>query len=63
MPLPESDPVDGAAGPLVKLWRRAADGSLTSCAPKLAALMNWRDYWNQDTPIYVSERHKVLHYG
>ncbi len=24
--------------------------------------MNWRDYWNQDTPIYVSERHKVLHY-
>ena len=25
--------------------------------------MNWRDFWNQDTPIYVSERHKVLHYG
>jgi len=25
--------------------------------------MNWRDYWNQDTPIYVSERHKVLHYA
>jgi ubiquinone/menaquinone biosynthesis C-methylase UbiE len=24
--------------------------------------MNWRDYWNKDTPIYVSERHKVLHY-
>ena len=24
--------------------------------------MNWRDYWNQDTPIYVSDRHKVLHY-
>ncbi len=24
--------------------------------------MNWRDFWNQDTPIYVSERHKVLHY-
>ena len=24
--------------------------------------MSWRDYWNQDTPIYVSERHKVLHY-
>lgn len=24
--------------------------------------MNWRDYWNQDTPIYASERHKVLHY-
>jgi SAM-dependent methyltransferase len=24
--------------------------------------MNWRDYWNQDTPIYVSERHKLLHY-
>lgn len=24
--------------------------------------MNWRDYWNQDTPIYVSERHKALHY-
>ncbi len=24
--------------------------------------MNWRDYWNSDTPIYVSERHKLLHY-
>jgi SAM-dependent methyltransferase len=25
--------------------------------------MNWRDYWNQDTPIYASDRHKVLHYA
>jgi hypothetical protein len=25
--------------------------------------MNWREYWNQDTPIYTSERHKLLHYG
>ncbi|HEY8564974.1 MAG TPA: class I SAM-dependent methyltransferase [Beijerinckiaceae bacterium] len=25
--------------------------------------MNWREYWNADTPIYVSERHKVLHYA
>lgn len=25
--------------------------------------MSWRDYWNADTPIYVSDRHKVLHYG
>jgi SAM-dependent methyltransferase len=24
--------------------------------------MTWRDYWNADTPIYVNERHKVLHY-
>ena len=24
--------------------------------------MNWRDFWNQDTPIYVSDRHKTLHY-
>src|SRR5918994_294639 len=24
--------------------------------------MNWREYWNQDTPIYVSDRHKTLHY-
>ncbi len=24
--------------------------------------MNWREYWNSDTPIYVSERHKLLHY-
>jgi SAM-dependent methyltransferase len=23
---------------------------------------SWRDYWNQDTPIYVGERHKALHY-
>lgn len=25
--------------------------------------MSWRDFWNADTPIYVSERHKALHYG
>ena len=25
--------------------------------------MSWRDFWNQDTPIYVSGRHKVLHYA
>jgi SAM-dependent methyltransferase len=24
--------------------------------------MNWREYWNQDTPIYSGERHKLLHY-
>jgi len=24
--------------------------------------MNWRDYWDQDTPIYTGERHKLLHY-
>lgn len=24
---------------------------------------SWRDYWNGDTPIYVSERHKLLHYA
>ena len=24
--------------------------------------MNWRDFWNQDTPIYVNDRHKHLHY-
>jgi SAM-dependent methyltransferase len=24
--------------------------------------MNWRDYWNRDTPIYAGDRHKVLHY-
>jgi SAM-dependent methyltransferase len=24
--------------------------------------MNWRDYWNQDTPIYSGDRHKLLHY-
>src|SRR5690349_24911995 len=24
--------------------------------------MNWRDHWNQDTPIYSGERHKLLHY-
>jgi SAM-dependent methyltransferase len=24
--------------------------------------MSWRDFWNGDTPIYVSERHKALHY-
>jgi ubiquinone/menaquinone biosynthesis C-methylase UbiE len=24
--------------------------------------MDWRDFWNTDTPIYVSERHKDLHY-
>ena len=24
--------------------------------------MSWRDYWNRDTPIYVNDRHKLLHY-
>lgn len=23
---------------------------------------SWLDFWNADTPIYVSERHKLLHY-
>ena len=23
--------------------------------------MSWRAFWNRDTPIYVSERHKILH--
>lgn len=25
--------------------------------------MSWRDFWDADTPIYVSERHKTLHYA
>lgn len=25
--------------------------------------MTWRDYWNSDTPIYVNERHKHVHYA
>ncbi|HZW47065.1 MAG TPA: methyltransferase domain-containing protein [Microvirga sp.] len=25
-------------------------------------MVNWRDYWNQDTPIYSGERHKLIHY-
>lgn len=25
--------------------------------------MNWREFWDGETPIYVSERHKTLHYG
>ncbi|SCY65937.1 class I SAM-dependent methyltransferase [Microvirga guangxiensis] len=25
-------------------------------------MTSWRDYWNQDTPIYSGERHKLLHY-
>ena len=24
--------------------------------------MNWREFWNRDTPIYVNQRHKILHY-
>ena len=24
--------------------------------------MNWRDFWNGDTPIYVNDRHRILHY-
>jgi SAM-dependent methyltransferase len=24
--------------------------------------VNWLDFWDRDTPIYVSERHKTLHY-
>lgn len=25
--------------------------------------MNWLDFWDRGTPIYVSERHRTLHYG
>jgi SAM-dependent methyltransferase len=25
--------------------------------------MSWLDFWNSDTPIYVSERHKSVHYA
>ncbi len=25
-------------------------------------MTTWRDFWNQDTPIYANERHKALHY-
>lgn len=25
-------------------------------------MTTWRDYWDGDSPIYVSERHKTLHY-
>jgi SAM-dependent methyltransferase len=25
-------------------------------------MMNWQDFWNTDTPIYVNPRHKILHY-
>jgi len=25
--------------------------------------MSWREYWNQDTPIYVNARHKEVHYA
>jgi len=25
-------------------------------------MVNWQDYWNQDTPIYSGERHKLIHY-
>ena len=24
--------------------------------------MNWRDFWNSDNPIYVNDRHRMLHY-
>jgi SAM-dependent methyltransferase len=24
--------------------------------------MSWREFWDADTPIYVSERHRLLHY-
>lgn len=24
--------------------------------------MTWRDFWNADTPIYVNDRHRTLHY-
>jgi len=25
--------------------------------------MSWREYWNSDTPIYVNDRHKSVHYA
>ena len=35
-----------------RLLRRCSNGEA----------MSWRDFWNGDTPIYVSDRHKALHY-
>ena len=26
-------------------------------------MSSWVDFWNRDTSIYVSERHKALHYS
>jgi len=34
-----------------------------TCALQERRLVSWRDFWNRDTPIYVSERHKALHYA
>lgn len=36
---------------------------MTSPPPSSAPdRFTWRDFWNRDNPIYVSERHKALHY-
>ena len=31
-------------------------------SPAEAERFTWRDFWNRDNSIYVSERHKTLHY-
>ena len=53
----------GLAITLVELNAAALCGRVRrASSPGAPDFMNWRDYWNQDTPIYSGERHKLLHY-
>ena len=40
----------------------ALGGSLRPRAPTMTSAKSWREFWEGETPIYVNERHKLLHY-
>jgi len=43
--------------------RRASAAGASEPATGQDYFMSWREYWNQDTPIYVNARHKSVHYA
>jgi SAM-dependent methyltransferase len=43
-------------------WSQPGVNHCGVCAPGYKSGMNWREFWDRDTPIYVSDRHKILHY-
>lgn len=42
--------------------RGVAQGKSTNAVAAGESPVTWRDYWNGDTTIYVSDRHRAVHY-